>query len=256
MRLPAVSALLSLLLVSSAPAAVIDLSAWSVVQYELLSQPDANWILSSGNTVATQTVNADASILLSDFDATNTVINGSWEVPTNSDDDFMGFVFGYQNRGQYYLFDWKQGDQADPLGFAERGMSIKIVNVPGAADPGGSDLWPTAGSSRVTSLFHNQIPWNDSTLYHFHLDFRPGRFKIEVKQGSTTLFSETIIDNTFQSGKFGFYNYSQGPVRYQGFTVDPAPIPEPSPFALLSLGLLGGWAGYSWQRGSGKTFRA
>src|SRR4029077_2776287 len=117
-------------------AAVINLSPWTVVQYEQFDQPDANWVLSNGNTVATQTVNADASILLSDFDAINTVINGQWRVNTTDDDDFMGFVFGFQGRGQFYLFDWKQADQNDgTFGFAERGMSVKAVNIPGGVDP-------------------------------------------------------------------------------------------------------------------------
>ena len=50
-----------------------------------------------GNTVARQTVNADASILFSDFALTNDHIEGTWRVDTAGDDDFMGFVFGYQD---------------------------------------------------------------------------------------------------------------------------------------------------------------
>src|SRR5262245_3025287 len=88
----------------------IDLSSWTVIQYEFNDQPDANWVLSAGNTVASQIVNADASILKGGSVA-NSQIQGSWRVDTSADDDFMGFVFGYQNRGQYYLFDWKQSDQ-------------------------------------------------------------------------------------------------------------------------------------------------
>lgn len=243
------SVALALFLVSpQAQAGPVDLSTWSVVQYEFNSQPNANWVLSMGNTVATQTVNADASILLSDFNLTNSVINGSWQVTTTGDDDFMGFVFGYQGRGSYYLFDWKQGDQNDPLGFAQRGMSVKRVTIPGNADPTGNDLWPTAGNgARVTLLAHNTIPWADNTLYNFHLEFHPGQFTIEVRQGLTLLQAWTINDNTFQTGRFGFYNYSQGDVRYQGFTLDAAPplgIPEPATALLLGLGgiALGGFA--------------
>ena len=174
-------------------------------------------MLSEGNSVATQTVNADASILLSDFALVDDRIEGSWRVDTTSDDDYMGFVFGYQDSQHFYLFDWKQFDQGDALGFAERGMSVKVVDAESSLT--GSDLWPTAGNpGRVSNIFHNTIGWNDLTDYQFSLEFHPGEFTIEIRQGSTVLESISLFDGTYTSGGFGFYNYSQGLVEYTGFT--------------------------------------
>jgi hypothetical protein len=220
----------------------VDLSSWTVIQYELFDQPDARWTLSAGNTVATQSVNADASILLSDFSVSGLQIQGSWRVNTTSDDDFMGFVFGYQGRGDFYLFDWKQSDQSDPLGFAERGMSVKRVNR-ASGDPTGTDLWPSSGSAEVDILRHNTTTWNEFTDYQFTLNFDGnGNFAIVVKEGATTLESWVVSDSSFLSGQFGFYNYSQGDVVYSGFTTqdDPPPIvPETSTVVtMLSLGLV------------------
>lgn len=223
----------------------IDLSSWTVVQYELFSQPNASWTLSNGNTTATQSVNADASILLGGFDITGQEIEGSWKVNTSSDDDFMGFVFGFQNRGQYYLFDWKQLDQPDALGFADAGMSLKVVNKPAGTDPTGFDLWPTAGSADVDVLLHNTIAWVDFVDYDFRLNFTPGLFEIEVSQMGTVLEHWIVADTTYTSGRFGFYNYSQGPVIYNGFTQDldpdpiPTAVPEPGTLLLIGAGLAG-----------------
>ena len=216
----------------------IDLSTWNVVQYAFPTQDDANWVLSNGNTVATQIINADASIFLSDFNIASKSIEGSWRVDTAGDDDFMGFVFGYQGRDQYYLFDWKQTNQ-NHVGFAERGMSLKVVNVPGNADPTASDLWPTAGSANVTVLRHNTVPWANFTDYNFQLDFFPGQFTIEVRQDDNVLESWVVNDSTYTDGGFGFYNYSQGDVVYQSFTQEDIPEPTTAIIILVCCGALG-----------------
>lgn len=202
---------------ASAQSTPIDLSTWTTIQYEFNSQPDANWALQPGNTAVLQTINSDASIFLSDFDAAGQEINGTWRCETTSDDDFMGFVFGYQGRGQYYLFDWKKLNQSF-LGFAEQGMTLKVVHTPLGTDPTGSDLWPTAGSANVTTLLHNTIPWVTNVSYDFKLLYTTGNIEITVTQNGQVLQHWNVADTTYADGKFGFYNYSQGSVRYEGFT--------------------------------------
>ena len=142
-------------------------------------------------------------------------IEGTWKILDSGDDDLVGFVFGYQDSSHYYLFDWKKTDQQH-VGFAAQGMTVKVVNAtPPIRDV---DLWPTAGNgTRVTTLFHNSIPWQSSVTYRFLLDVHPGSFTITVQQGTQQLASFTIQDSTYGSGKFGFYNYSEGPVQYTGF---------------------------------------
>lgn len=195
---------------------VVSLVPWTVKQYELNEQPNANWVKDATNTVVTQTVNADSSFLLSDFNLSDAQMEGTWRVNTGNDDDFIGFVFGYQNSEHFYLFDWKQADQNDPLGFAQRGMSVKVFSADSPLT--GRDFWPTAGNgTRVRTLFHNTVPWADFTDYQFTLQFHPGEIKITVKRGDTVLADFTVNDDTYTNGKFGFYNYSQEAVRYSGF---------------------------------------
>ncbi|MCA2577755.1 MAG: tandem-95 repeat protein [Microcystis sp. M41BS1] len=204
---------------SSGNPQLFDLSKWTIVQYDLTVQdPDASWQIQPGNTVVEQKINADASILLSNVDVTNNRIEGTWRVGTSDDDDYIGFVFGYQDPQHFYVFDWKQADQNESsLGFAERGMSIKVVDANSSLT--GTDLWPTNGNGqRVKQLFHNTVAWKDLTDYKFTIDFVPGQFTITVKEGNTIIDSVTINDNTYTSGKFGFYNYSQSNVLYSGFS--------------------------------------
>lgn len=196
----------------------IDLSNWQVIQYQLNSQPNSNWVLQPGNTSVLQEVNSDASIFLSDFDAAGQEIEGTWSVQTGSDDDFMGFVFGYQDRGHYYLFDWKQSSQSFSGQFAEVGMTLKVVDMPAGMDPTVDDFWPSAGSSNVSILRHNTIPWVDFVDYDFVLSFTPGTIEIDVLEAGVLLDQWVVNDSTYTSGEFGFYNYSQGDVLYQGFT--------------------------------------
>lgn len=203
--------------VSLAQGTPIDLSNWQTIQYELNFQGDANWALQPGNTAVLQTINSDASIFLSDFDAAGQAIQGKWRCETTNDDDFMGFVFGYQDRGQFYLFDWKKASQTH-VGFAEVGMTLKVVNVPGGADPKDTDLWPSAGSANVAILEHNTIPWVTNVTYDFTLVYTSGNIQITVEQNGNVLESWNVSDTTFPAGKFGFYNYSQNAVRYEGFT--------------------------------------
>lgn len=218
---------------AAAASVPVDLSPWTVVQYAFGDQPAAAWAITNQNHTATQGVNADASYLRSDFLLANTSINGSWRVNTANDDDFMGFVFGEQDPNHYYLFDWKKADQNDATdGLAEAGMSVKVVNR-ASGTVTAADLWPTAGGPNVTLLKHDSIPWVSFTDYQFHLNFTPGAFTIEVDQGATQLESWTINDSTYTTGHFGFYNYSQDTVVYDGFATEQ--LPEPPMLGLVGL---------------------
>ena len=198
---------------------ILDLSTWSIVQYDVFTQPDAVWVFSDSNTAAIQTVNADASILLSPFILSNDQIQGSWQVNTNEDDDFIGFVFGYQDDRHFYLFDWKEYLQTNTTwGFSLEGMSVKLIHADTPLTQ--LDLGPTISldTNRVQLLYHNSISWEHDTNYEFTLEFRPGRFTINVTQGGIALDTIVINDATYTSGQFGFYNFSQSQVRYAGFT--------------------------------------
>jgi hypothetical protein len=221
-------------------------------------QPAGNWVLEPGNTAVKQIVNADPSFYLNNVNQTQYSIDGTWQVlESGGDDDYMGFVFGYQNSSNFYLFDWKQGTQGYVGRTAAEGMAIKRFT--GATGNGLVDLsleefWENQTSfGDMTVLATNQSSskgWVDNKLYNFHLDFNlnPGEIHVVVMDGAVTLWDTTVNDSTFGGGEFGFFNNSQQNVRYAGFVqtggVPTVPVvPEPETYALMLAGLgVVGWA--------------
>ncbi len=70
--------------------------------------------------------------------------------------------------------------------------------------------------------------WANKTAYEFTLNYRTNHIRIDIAGGNfgagQTIFE---LDGTFEEGRFGFYNRSQGNVRYEGFTqkcISDAPV--------------------------------
>ena len=231
----------------------INLTTWTPLT---LSYPGGqgvgSWVLEPGNTAVQQIINADPSFYLNNVNQTQFSIDGSWQVLQNGgDDDYMGFVFGYQNSSKFYAFDWKQSSQGYVGRTAAEGMTIKKFT--GATGNGLTDLsleefWENQvsfGDMTVLATNHGTTKgWADQTLYDFHLDFNliPGEIHIVVKEGATVLWDQKVNDLTYTGGQFGFFNNSQQNVRYAGFVqtggVPTVPaIPEPETYALMLAGL-------------------
>jgi len=202
------------------PPEILNLRPWSVVRYPLPAHPETSWTLDASGTRALQASNGEPTILLSDFAVRDVRITGSWRVLANDDDDFIGVVFGFRDEQHFYLFDWKRAGQEELL--AEQGMSVKLVAADSALSQ--PDLAATAGNPpRTQLLYHNDIAWSPRVSYEFELQIHPGRFGIQVRQDGALLASIALRDETYLSGKFGFYNYSQGGVEYSAVRHDSAP---------------------------------
>jgi hypothetical protein len=236
----------------------IDLRTWA----KQGPAGNGNWVVASDGSYVTQTINGDPTFFVSPGDYLNTTIRGTFSVNTTSDDDYIGFVFGYTspqatsgagaNIHDYILFDWKQANQD----VAKAGFTLSRVQ--GTIDSSGiGDVFWTHNASNAaldvwgTDLGSNR-GWADNTQYSFELVYQSNLIQISIAGGafgtnSQQIFSVTpddVGETSFATGKFGFYNYSQQSVVYTSFTEQATPVvPTPGAFAggasLLAL-LAGG----------------
>ncbi len=179
------------------------------------------WEIGDDRTVLTQSENSDATIFSSTLFADLAPITFTVEVETISDNDFVGFVIGFDSGestapdASYLLIDWKQAFQVSgTLGTADQGLALSVVD----GIPSESDLWSHGGAvtelERALSL--GFTGWDDNTQYEVEIDFTPERFQLRVN--GVLQFDVTAADaglEAFPNGTFGFYNFSQQSVRYQ-----------------------------------------
>jgi hypothetical protein len=240
-------------------AAAVDLGAWS----QQGNYGAGNWNVSSDGQTVLQTINGAPTMFVSRGAVLDTTVIGRFKVETTSDDDFIGFVFGYNaplpgdhpNYMDLILFDWKQGSQLGaPAGFGLH----KVLGAHNGASNNANELWLHVDSDNLdaTQLGTPLINagWADRTEYTLELIYQQTRIEIYIESQTAPgpfatkqkvydvsigdLPADTFPGNVFPAGRFGFYNYSQPSVRYTGFirTDDPVLQTVPDDGAMLDLG--------------------
>lgn len=190
----------------------IDLNTWIKG-----GQPgNGNWVVTNGGSQVHQTINGDPTFFYSPFNMMNVHISGRFKT-TDTDDDYMGFVFSFLNplgatdSFDCWLFDWKQQQQ----GGAPPGKSLDRVNgyIP---------------SSQYTNVFwdHNNTPeftvvqntfggsgwqWNHYHDFDLYLTYTRAQIYID----GVLTFDWT---DCYKPGRFGFYNLSQQDCYYDNFS--------------------------------------
>ncbi len=232
--LPLVAAAM-LAIPAAATAAPTNLSTWT-------KEGSGNWVLAPDNNSVTQTQNVNPGVYYSDFNSIGRSLSGTVQVNTSSDDDFMGFVVGFNpgdmtaGSSDFLLIDWKQSNQSGNGCAAKAGLAVSRVSS-GLADNGGA--WCHNGDGVMELARANNLGstgWVDYENYTFDIEYTATNLKVFVDG-----VLEFDLDGAFTDGRFGFYNYSQAAVTYAGIQDDvlpppPAAIPEPGTWAMMILG--------------------
>ena len=232
-KIATVSALV--LSAGSAFATPVDLTSW-------IAEGPGSWNVASPADSVLQTINGQPTVFHNNTDSQGNALAGSIEVQTSGDDDFIGFVLGYDSgelglsTADYWLIDWKQADQYYQ-GSGPRGLALSHVMGTGPE----VDFWTHTGAvsevARGTNL--GSVGWADNTEYLFDLTFTSTLIEVFVND-----ILEISYSGNFGDGGFGFYNYSQSDVRYAGISqtiIPPSPVPLPAglPILFTALGALG-----------------
>lgn len=205
---------------------------------------NGDWEVSSDGSSVIQSVNGDPTFFVSPQEFEDVTIRGTFSVDQSSDDDFIGFVFGYQepiesneddpDEFDTFLLSWKAHDQElsgghlGPEGFV---LSHLKGEVPS------SDyhrlLWgheDTDVHRVIDTHFEQGRGWRAFTNYPFELTYTEDEIVIVI--GGEEIFRVDAANTpaSHTAGRFGFYNYSQASVVYGDFQSQSA---EPEPTASL-----------------------
>ncbi|KAG8244008.1 hypothetical protein J6590_031008 [Homalodisca vitripennis] len=97
------------------------------------SQIDPVWVIYNKGAEIVQTDNSDPGLAIG-YDAFGGVdFEGTFFVDTTMDDDYIGFVFSYQDNHKFYSVMWKKSEQTywelTPFrAVAETGIQIKVIH--------------------------------------------------------------------------------------------------------------------------------
>ena len=197
--------------------------------------PVSSWMWNDQTKELCETLNAKGSALFCGWVLDNATITGTFEVKTNDDDDWAGFMWGIQDTSHFYIFTWKQAGQlGNSCGNVQvpAGMQVKVVNV---ADEMMNpmvcqDLHEPADTANSKLLVavddFTTMGWADNTKYDFTLTHKTnGEMKIVVTRTDNAMLvaEKEFVDTTYPSGNFGMYTKSQINTCFSDFTVSCEP---------------------------------
>lgn len=185
------------------------------------SQQDPEWRITNEGAEIVQTLNSDPGLAVGYENFNGVDFEGTLFVTTQIDDDYIGFIFGYQNNKRFYVVMWKKNTQTywqtTPFrAVAEPGIQLKLVNS--KTGPGKilrNALWNTVSTpDQVTLLWKDprNVGWREKTAYRWRLIHRPkiGLIRLKIYENYKLVAdSGNVYDFTLKGGRLGVFCFSQ-----------------------------------------------
>ncbi|XP_076046713.1 thrombospondin isoform X2 [Oratosquilla oratoria] len=185
------------------------------------SQIDPNWVIYNKGAEIVQTMNSDPGLAVGFHRFGGVDFEGTFFVDTEIDDDYVGFIFSYQDNANFYTVMWKKNTQtywqATPFrAVAEPGIQLKLVQSnTGPGQMMRNSLWHTGDTvSQVKLLWKDprNVGWKEKTAYRWLLLHRPkvGLIRLRIFEGENMVAdSGNIYDSALKGGRLGVFCFSQ-----------------------------------------------
>ena len=161
------------------------------------------WNLQSNDLSVQQTENSTIIYFLSPYDIQNKKITYQMKVSGSTDNDWIGFVVGYQDSSNYSYFTLTQSEQTG-AGYPLDGWNFIEVSS-------GESTTLSSDESNYTK------GWELDADYNVTVSYTSGETSIHLQGGSLAFANgSSLVELSRQnsSGKFGFYGNSQDGITF------------------------------------------